>query len=170
LSIQFRLTSCLRWTEDIRLNTIHSTDYADALYTLAEWMAKTGRSEANKLAGSPLPPCRPLPSWVPSYGSSNKKNKSEWDESDDIEGLAPRGATVEAPVFNVVDKGDTTQGKLSKVIGNVVGVEWGFVGSLISQFAKASIFAVIPGPMGSLTVPPFFGVTASSGPGSRRRQ
>jgi hypothetical protein len=125
----------LRWTPDVRVNTIHSDDYADGLYTLAEWMAKTGRAQANKLACSPLPPCRPLPSWIPSYGSQ-KKNKPEWDK-DDIEGLAPREVTVEAPVFNLVDNGDTTHGKLTQIIGNVVGVEWDFVGSLVSQFAKA---------------------------------
>jgi hypothetical protein len=96
-------------------------------------MAKTGREQANTLAASPLPPCRPLPSWVHSYGSSHK---SEWDKRDDIEGLAPREKTVQAPVFNVVDKGDTTQGRLSEIIGKVVGVEYGFVGSLVSQFAK----------------------------------
>jgi len=103
-------------------------------------MSKLGRTKADKLAGSPMPPCRPLPSYV-SFSSSGK-SASEWD-SKEIEGLAPRTKTLKAPLFNMVDDNDTNLGGLTKVVSEVVGCEYSFVGTLKSQLAKLSLDSIL---------------------------
>ena len=47
------------------------------------------------------------------------------------------------PIFNVVDKGVTTQGALADIIGQVFGIETGFQGQLISTFAKLNLDSVV---------------------------
>ncbi|KAJ4394620.1 hypothetical protein N0V93_003839 [Gnomoniopsis smithogilvyi] len=47
------------------------------------------------------------------------------------------------PVFNVVDSGVTTQGKMAELIGQIFGIKTGFQGTLISQFAKLNMDYVV---------------------------
>ncbi|KAL2161565.1 hypothetical protein VTH06DRAFT_8127 [Thermothelomyces fergusii] len=47
------------------------------------------------------------------------------------------------PIFNVVDKGATTQGTMAEIIGQVFGIETGFQGQLISTFAKLNLDSVV---------------------------
>ncbi|KAK7737472.1 hypothetical protein SLS53_006545 [Cytospora paraplurivora] len=47
------------------------------------------------------------------------------------------------PVFNVVDKGTTTQGKMAELIGEIFGIKTGFQGTLISSFAKLNMDSVV---------------------------
>lgn len=129
----------LLWSTDTKNSTLHNQDFVSAQWALATWMANQGRQKADALAGTNLPSCRPLPSFV-SWGSSGTAT-SEWD-SKEIEGLAARTKTCRAPVFNLVDENDTTIGELTKAIAEVVGCKYGFAGTLLSQFAKVgcSIF------------------------------
>ncbi|KAI7784067.1 nad dependent epimerase dehydratase [Diaporthe eres] len=60
--------------------------------------------------------------------------KSNWDEK-------TMGGPV--PVFNVVDKGATTQGKMAELIGVIFGIKTGFQGTLISSFAKLNMDSVV---------------------------
>ncbi|KAM7189357.1 hypothetical protein V8F20_010173 [Naviculisporaceae sp. PSN 640] len=60
-------------------------------------------------------------------------NKAKWDEK----------TMGKIPIFNVVDKGVTTQGALADIIGQVFGIETGFQGSLISTFAKLNLDSVV---------------------------
>jgi nucleoside-diphosphate-sugar epimerase len=53
---------------------------------------------------------------------------------------ATLGAT---PIFNIVDKGDTSQGTLADVIKEIFAIETGFQGSLISTFAKLNLDSVV---------------------------
>lgn len=53
---------------------------------------------------------------------------------------SPYGAI---PCFNIVDKGNTTQGILAETIGSVFGIKTGFQGQLISTFAKLNIDSVV---------------------------
>ena len=39
-------------------------------------------------------------------------------------------------VFNLADKSDADQGKISGALGRIFGIEWGFYGSLMSNIAK----------------------------------
>lgn len=47
------------------------------------------------------------------------------------------------PIFNVVDSGVTTQGKMAELIGQIFGIKTGFQGTLISQFAKLNMDYVV---------------------------
>jgi hypothetical protein len=59
--------------------------------------------------------------------------KQNWDEKS-------YGAT---PLFNIVDRGDTSQGTMSTLIGDIFKIETGFQGQLISTFAKMNIVSVV---------------------------
>ncbi|KUI66263.1 hypothetical protein VM1G_01979 [Cytospora mali] len=47
------------------------------------------------------------------------------------------------PIFNVVDKGTTTQGRMAELIGEIFGIKTGFQGTLISSFAKLNMDSVV---------------------------
>ncbi|KAI2633736.1 NAD(P)-binding protein [Hypomontagnella submonticulosa] len=59
--------------------------------------------------------------------------KANWDEKS-------MGVT---PIFNVVDKGMTTQGVVAGIIGEVFGIETGFQGSLLSNLARLNMDTVV---------------------------
>ncbi|KAK2610690.1 hypothetical protein N8I77_004101 [Diaporthe amygdali] len=60
--------------------------------------------------------------------------KNNWDDK-------TMGGPV--PIFNVVDKGTTTQGKMAELIGAIFGIKTGFQGTLISSFAKLNMDSVV---------------------------
>ena len=124
----------LLWSSDQRRHTIHGSDLASACVALAQWIAPLGRQKADAIAGSPLSPCRPLPGWVP-FGS--KGSASHGLDQTEIEGLAPRTATMTACLFNCVDDGDTRAGSYNQLIATVVGAEFGRVTPLISAYARS---------------------------------
>lgn len=47
------------------------------------------------------------------------------------------------PIFNVVDKGESTQGTLADIIGDIFQIETGFQGQLISTFARMNLDSVV---------------------------
>ena len=47
------------------------------------------------------------------------------------------------PVFNVVDKGETSQGTMAGIIGDIFKIETGFQGQLISTFARMNLDSVV---------------------------
>ena len=57
-----------------------------------------------------------------------------------IPSVVPEKETVLVPLFNVVDDDDATQEKLARVVAEVWGIKYGFLGSavatLVQQFAK----------------------------------
>ncbi|KAH8814986.1 hypothetical protein F5884DRAFT_159124 [Xylogone sp. PMI_703] len=61
------------------------------------------------------------------------KNKPNWDEK-------TMGKT---PIFNVVDDGQTTQGLVADLIGQIFKIETGFQGQLISTFARLNMDSVV---------------------------
>lgn len=61
------------------------------------------------------------------------QNKPRWDE-------AIMGKT---PIFNVVDKGDTTQGKIAELVGKIFKIKTGFQGATISSFARLNMGRVV---------------------------
>ncbi len=47
------------------------------------------------------------------------------------------------PIFNMVDKGQTSQGTMAEIIGELFGIETGFQGQLISTFARLNMDSVV---------------------------
>ena len=47
------------------------------------------------------------------------------------------------PTFNIVDKGQTSQGTMAEIVGQVFGIETGFQGQLISTFARMNMDSVV---------------------------
>lgn len=50
------------------------------------------------------------------------------------------GAT---PIFNIVDKGNTCQGTISQLIGDIFKIQTGFQGTMISTFARLNMDSVV---------------------------
>ncbi|KZM27223.1 catalytic [Ascochyta rabiei] len=48
-----------------------------------------------------------------------------------------------APIYNIVDHGDTTQGAVAKIMHDVFNIETGFHGTLISAFARLNMDHVV---------------------------
>ncbi|GAB0135956.1 hypothetical protein EsDP_00004276 [Epichloe bromicola] len=59
--------------------------------------------------------------------------KANWDSSE----------MGQVPTFNVVDKGETNQGKMAAIIGEIFKIETGFQGQLISTFARMNLDSVV---------------------------
>ncbi|KIX05098.1 uncharacterized protein Z518_05970 [Rhinocladiella mackenziei CBS 650.93] len=104
------------WTEDLRINTVHVEDVARALWAAAKW----------RTTNSTIPSSSPTTTRRPTIGSKGED--------------APSG---NVPIFNIVDHGQTSQGKLADIVSQVFGIETGFQGSLISQFAKMNLEHVV---------------------------
>lgn len=104
------------WTEDLRMNTVHVEDVARALWAVAEWRS----------TNSVIPPSSPTVTRRPTLGAKGED--------------APVG---NVPIFNIVDHGDTSQGKLANVVSQVFNIKTGFQGSLISQFARLNLDRVV---------------------------
>jgi nucleoside-diphosphate-sugar epimerase len=62
-----------------------------------------------------------------------EKGKTGWDEK----------SMGKVPTFNIVDKGQTSQGTMAEIIGQIFGIETGFQGSLVSSFAKLNLDSVV---------------------------
>ncbi|KAJ3415393.1 hypothetical protein HDV05_004987 [Chytridiales sp. JEL 0842] len=87
----------LLWTKDLRINTVHVTDVARALWAVCATKEEGGL------------------------------RTSAW-------------SGVE--VWNLADKGDTDQGAVNACLQKMYGIETGFQGTLISQFAKLNLDSV----------------------------
>lgn len=82
------------WTKDLKTNTVHVTDVARALWSLAEWYTA--------------------------------RNKLGWNER----------TMGKIPIFNVVDKTDTSQGTIAEIIGQIFGIKTSFEGTSASLLAR----------------------------------
>ena len=101
------------WTDELRINTVHVEDAVRALWTAAKW--RTGNTE----------PSSPTLSRRPTLSKGEE------------------GPAAGVPVFNIVDHGETSQGQLATIIGEVFSIKTGFQGTLISQFAKMNLEHVV---------------------------
>ncbi len=86
-------------------------DFAGAVWAAAEWMSTKTREEADAIAGAALPPSND-----PDVTLANAPNA-----------IPASAGDVLVPAFNVVDEGDSTQGRLSAVIGKIYGIKVGFL-------------------------------------------
>ncbi|KAJ3079654.1 hypothetical protein HDU99_010402 [Rhizoclosmatium hyalinum] len=88
----------LLWTKDLKINTVHVTDVARAM-----WAATVQSSD----------------------GGSRKTPIAKGGE-----------------VYNLCDKSDSDQGSINQVIKSIFGIETGFQGTIISQFAKLNLESI----------------------------
>ena len=114
------------WAEGLAQATVHVRDAAVAAVKAVEWAAKTPKDERLRLAGEELPTTL----------TSNELIKG-------VEGAAKKEDKMETVVFNLVDDGGTTQADIAKAVGEAVGVEAGFHGTIISSFAKLNMGDVL---------------------------
>ncbi|KAK4698968.1 hypothetical protein P7C70_g7303, partial [Phenoliferia sp. Uapishka_3] len=114
------------WAESLAQNTVHAHDFSSAAVAIAAWASTKTAEELVQIAGEELP-------------TTLKSN----DLVKGITGAAKKEDSVTAAVFNIVDDCSTTQAEIAKVIAEVVGVESGFHGSIISTFAKMNFGDVI---------------------------
>ncbi|SCV67661.1 BQ2448_5272 [Microbotryum intermedium] len=114
------------WKESLPLNTISIDDFCSATVAIAAWALSQGSEQALALAGEDLPTTL----------------KSD-DIIQNVQGAARKGDKVKAAVFTLVDDGNTVQADIAKVIGETIGVEAGFHGSIISSFAKLNMGDVL---------------------------
>jgi hypothetical protein len=49
----------------------------------------------------------------------------------------------QVPTFNVVDRGQTSQGIMAELIGQIFGIQTGFQGQLVSTFARMNMDSVV---------------------------
>ena len=105
------------WSEDLRINTVYVEDVARALWAAAEWRSKNSSIPTSS---------SPTLSRRPTLGSKGEE--------------APSG---NVPIFNIVDHGETSQGKLADIISTVFDIKTGFQGTIISQFAKMNLEHVV---------------------------
>jgi len=108
------------WSSDIRMHTVHTLDVAGAMLAAADWMAATGRAKANELAGETL------------YFHAPERK----DLLGDLQGHLPKGKDPVAPLFNVVDDSDSTQGTMGQAVADLFGIKFGFYGFLANTRLK----------------------------------
>ncbi|KAL9107874.1 MAG: hypothetical protein Q9227_007292 [Pyrenula ochraceoflavens] len=99
------------WTKDLRIHTVHVRDCVRAFWRASEWRSKNAA----------VPPTSPAVSRRPSLTTGG--------------GDPPPNA----PVFNIVDHGDTSQGMLTGIMSTIFGIKCGFHGTIISQFARLNL-------------------------------
>ena len=112
------------WTEDLRINTVWVEDVVRAMWRAAEWRVQNrGTAVEGERSASRRPSIMGGP------GSGGGKG-----EDGPVSGTA---------VFNIADRGSTSQGTLARIISQVFAIKTGFQGSLISQFAKMNLEHVV---------------------------
>ncbi|ETN43501.1 uncharacterized protein HMPREF1541_02660 [Cyphellophora europaea CBS 101466] len=105
------------WTEDLRINTVYINDAVRALWAAAQWRQKNSV----------------IPEGSVPQGSRRPTLSSKGED-------APSG---NVPIFNIVDRGQTSQGTAADVVGKVFEIRTGFQGSMISQLAKLNLEHVV---------------------------
>lgn len=121
----------LFWGPELRTHAIHVDDWCPAAWKVALWTASHTRHEANAKAGEDLPPVR-------------IKDKLQHSMREKVAaGCCPRDQTPRAPVFNLVDDTDLTQGKLLKMAGETFGIETGFTNAFVNAWARLNLASVV---------------------------
>lgn len=121
----------LLWGPELRTHAIHVDDWCPAAWQVALWTASQTRAEADAKAGENLPPVR-------------IKDKLQDVLREKVgAGCCPRALTPRAPVFNLVDDTDLTQGKLLTMAGETFGIETGFTNALVNTWARLNLASVV---------------------------
>jgi hypothetical protein len=126
----------LTHSSDLRIHTVHTSDIASALYTLATYLIARPINSPQTSETLLVPLTFPFSSSTSLLG----KRSSVSDSWKSVPTVVPEKEVIKVALFNIVDDGDSTQEKLAKAVAEVWGVKWGFlnstVASLVQQFAK----------------------------------
>jgi len=86
------------------------------------------------------------------YKALNKKMEMLWSENLKLNTVHVRDVcaaiwvcckeAAAGSIYNLSDPGDTTQGKINKILGNVFNIKTGYLGMIINAAARASLPAV----------------------------
>lgn len=103
------------WGPELRTHTVHVDDVVRACWTAAEWRANQAQagSSANEPPATPTSP------------------------------TSTKGPNSSASVFNIVDKGDSSQGTMANIIKDIFSIETGFQNTLINTFARLNLEHVV---------------------------
>lgn len=104
-----------------RINTVHTDDVVGAAWAVAEWTSKVEREERNKIAGEEI------------YFSIDK------DFVKDLAGEPGSDVKLVAPLFNIVDDSDATQGEIAEIVAKIFGIKTGTYNLFLSALAKLSL-------------------------------
>ncbi|KAI0340496.1 hypothetical protein BDW22DRAFT_1430654 [Trametopsis cervina] len=104
-------------------HTVHVEDVAGSLFACAEWMVKTGRAQADSIAGEEL------------YCLADKKRVKEL-QAEGTEGLCNPDDKFVAPIFNIEDDSNATMGFLGETFTSYFGTTFEFYNVLVNQMAK----------------------------------
>jgi nucleoside-diphosphate-sugar epimerase len=107
------------WGPELRTHTVHVDDVVRACWSAADWRANQTQSgataEPNHISQPPTPTS-------PSHS---------------------KGPLPTASVFNVVDKGDTSQGTMANIIKELFPIGTGFQNAIINTYARVSLEHVV---------------------------
>lgn len=141
------LTAVADDSADLRINTVHSVDVAQALHRLSLYLLNTPRDKVMSESAVDLgfsfvsPPS-------PAFSLTSGKRSSISDAWRSVSTVVPEQREVSIPLFNVVDDNDSTQEKLASAVATLWGIDYGFinstVASLVQQFSKASVAICCP--------------------------
>lgn len=133
------------WTEDLRINTVHVDDAVRAIWTAAEWRAHHAGIPSDV---STAPASGRRPSLLRSGASADStaasvSSTTSVPSTNTSSSAGTAGGSTKPPIFNIVDHGSTSQGTLAAIISHVFHIKTGFHGSIISQFARLNMDAVV---------------------------
>ncbi|TCD65420.1 hypothetical protein EIP91_002719 [Steccherinum ochraceum] len=99
-------------------HTVHSEDVAGALWALAEWMGRVGRTEALSVAGEVI------------------RFKNEKSKVKAVEGVVPADTECKAPLFNLEDDSELTLATLGETMTSFFGAGFQFHNFVVNTTAK----------------------------------
>ncbi|KAJ3556532.1 hypothetical protein NM688_g1975 [Phlebia brevispora] len=99
-------------------HTVHVEDVAGSMWACAEWMSKTGRKEADSIAGEEIL-------------FKNDKNKAKV-----VEGMVDPGQKCVAPLFNIEDDSNCSMADLGNIITSFFGTTFEFYNLVVNTVAK----------------------------------
>lgn len=101
------------WGPELRTHTVHVDDVVRACWSAAEW--RSNQAQPGSSTDAPPTPTSPT----------------------------SKGPNPSASVFNIVDKGDTSQGTMAKITEELFSIETGFQNALINTFARLNLEHVV---------------------------
>ncbi|KAF8321445.1 uncharacterized protein EI90DRAFT_3147090 [Cantharellus anzutake] len=102
------------WTPGLRYNTVHAWDVAGAVWEVGKWMLATGRAQADEIAGETI-------QHFPAKAKDVEEKAAAFLDTK----IEPK-----APLFNLVDDGDTTLKDIGEAISEVLELDFSFYGML----------------------------------------
>lgn len=127
------------WGPNLRVESVHSFDFARAAWSAAEWISKTGRAAADASDAS----VNLTPVDVKSIRVSPSSSEQIPNDAAAATDLCPKNKTVRVPVFNVADDNATTQAHMAKIVKGVFDVDTTWAGTAATTWARLNLGSVL---------------------------